>query len=103
MAIRHLEEPNDYLSVLQGDAAEVQNLYQDFLIRVTQFFRDPAAFEALKEKVFPALLADRPAGSSLRVWVAGCSTGEEAYSLAISLLESLEGGAENFGIKILAT
>ena len=57
----------------------------------------------MKEKVFPALVNDRPVGSVVRIWVAGCSTGEEVYSLAISLLEYLDGRRENPTIKILAT
>jgi two-component system CheB/CheR fusion protein len=103
MALRNLNEPRDYLEVLKADAAEVQNLFQDFLIRVTQFFRDPEAFTALKEKVFPALINDRPPGSVVRIWVAGCSTGEEVYSLAICLLEYLDTRHEAPAIKILAT
>lgn len=103
MALRNLHTPAEYLTLLRTDAAEVQNLYQDFLIRVTQFFREPEAFEALKERVFPALLKGRPAGAPVRIWVAGCSTGEEAYSLAMCLLEFLDGRPEQVGIKILAT
>jgi two-component system CheB/CheR fusion protein len=103
MALRNLQDPLEYLALLREDDVEVQNLYQDFLIRVTQFFRDPEAFEALKEKAFPSIVNGRPAGSVIRVWVAGCSTGEEVYSLAISLLEYLEGRPENLTIKILAT
>jgi two-component system CheB/CheR fusion protein len=103
MALRGLERAEDYLQLLHEDAAELKSLYQDFLIQVTQFFREPNAFEALKQKVFPALLHHRQAGSSLRIWVAGCSTGEEVYSLAIVLLEYLEGGPERVPIKILAT
>ncbi len=70
---------------------------------MTQFFRDPEAFEALKHKVFPALVADRSPGTAIRVWVSGCSTGEEVYSLAISLLEFLGSRPESFPIKFLAT
>jgi two-component system CheB/CheR fusion protein len=103
MALRNLEDTAEYLQVLRDDPAEVQNLYQDFLIRVTQFFRDPEAFEVLKEKVFPSLLKNRLSGQPLRFWVAGCSTGEEAYSLAICLLEYLESQPETPSIKILAT
>ena len=103
MALRNLGEPREYLEVLKSDAGEVQSLFQDFLIRVTQFFRDPEAFAAIKEKVFPALINDRPAGSVVRIWVAGCSTGEEVYSLAITLLEYLDGRPEAPAIKILAT
>jgi two-component system, chemotaxis family, CheB/CheR fusion protein len=103
MALRNLQTPAEYLALLGTDSAEVQNLYQDFLIRVTQFFREPEAYEALKEKVFPALVRDRAAGSVIRIWVAGCASGEEVYSLAMCLLEYLDGQTENIGIKILAT
>jgi two-component system CheB/CheR fusion protein len=103
MALRGLQTPEEYLALLRADAAEVQNLYQDFLIRVTQFFRDPEAFEALREKVFPALVADRPAGQPIRVWVAGCATGEEVYSLTMCLLEYLDGRPDGVGVKVLAT
>jgi two-component system, chemotaxis family, CheB/CheR fusion protein len=103
MALRNLEDAGEYVRLLHEDSAELQNLYQDFLIRVTQFFRDPEAFEALKDKVFPALVKGRPTGQPLRIWAAGCSTGEEAYSLAIALLEYLENQPEMPAIKILAT
>jgi two-component system CheB/CheR fusion protein len=103
MALRNLESPEDYLRLLRDDPLELSSLYQDFLIRVTQFFRDPEAFEALKEKAFPHLVKTRSVNSPLRIWVAGCSTGEEVYSLAIALLEYLEGRPENVPIKILAT
>jgi two-component system, chemotaxis family, CheB/CheR fusion protein len=103
MALRNLKDPGQYLALLRSDDAELQNLYQDFLIRVTQFFRDPDAFESLKEAVFPVMINGRPSGSVVRIWVAGCSTGEEVYSLAISLLEYLEGRTEKVVIKVLAT
>jgi two-component system CheB/CheR fusion protein len=103
MALRGSDEQADYLRVLNSEPAELQQLYQDLLIRVTQFFRDPEAFEALKENVFPALLRDRESGHPIRIWSAGCSTGEEAYSLAICLLEYLETAPEMPPIKILAT
>jgi two-component system, chemotaxis family, CheB/CheR fusion protein len=103
MALRNLQDPADYLFQLRSDDTEVQNLYQDFLIRVTQFFRDPEAFEALKEKAFPAIVNERQSGSVIRIWVAGCSTGEEVYSLAIVLTEYLDRRMENLTIKILAT
>lgn len=89
MVLYRLEALEDYLQYLQGSPAEVQALYQEILIHVTSFFRDAGAFEALKQEVFPALLRDRPAESPLRLWIAGCATGEEAYSLAICLLEVL--------------
>jgi len=67
MALRNLHHPREYLTLLRENDVEVQNLYQDFLIRVSQFFRDPEAFEALKEKVFPAVVNGWPAGSVVRV------------------------------------
>jgi two-component system CheB/CheR fusion protein len=103
MALLGLENLDDYLRRLHDDPAELNSLYQDFLIRVTQFFRDPAAFEALKQKVFPVLTRERAATAPVRIWVAGCSTGEEVYSLAISLMEYLEDKPASFPIKILAT
>lgn len=103
MALRGLQDPKEYLVALAADAGEVQGLYQDFLIRVTQFFRDPEAFAALKERVFPALINSRAPGQPVRIWVAGCATGEEVYSLAISLLEYMDGRPETPAIKILAT
>jgi two-component system CheB/CheR fusion protein len=103
MALRNLELVAEYLQLLREDATELHSLYQDFLIRVTQFFRDPAAFEALKEKVFPELVRGRSGDVPIRLWVAGCATGEEVYSLAICLLEYLGGHADKLAIKILAT
>jgi two-component system CheB/CheR fusion protein len=103
MALRGIERFEEYLHLLHGDAGEVHSLYQDFLIRVTQFFRDTDAFEALRDKVFPVIVQGRSPGSPVLVWVAGCSTGEEVYSLAIALLEFLENRPETPGIKILAT
>jgi two-component system CheB/CheR fusion protein len=103
MALRGLETMADYLPLLQNDPAEVQNLYQDFLIRVTRFFRDEEVFTALNTAVFPALIQDRAANNPIRIWVAACSTGEEVYSLAIALLEFLGERHLTLPIKILAT
>ncbi|HEX6161396.1 MAG TPA: chemotaxis protein CheB [Thermoanaerobaculia bacterium] len=90
-----------YLRLLEKDPAAVEVLYQDLLVGVTSFFREPARFEALKTVVFPALMKDRAPADSIRLWVAGCSTGEEVYSLAITLLEFL--GAERPRIVIYGT
>jgi two-component system CheB/CheR fusion protein len=103
IALRGCEGPADYLKLLHDDQAELSHLYQDFLIRVTQFFRDRESFEMLKEKVFPALAQNRAMNSPIRIWVAGCSTGEEVYSIAMVLLEFLESKHEGLPIKILAT
>jgi two-component system CheB/CheR fusion protein len=103
MALRGFERVGDYIQFLRGDIAELNDLYRDFLIRVTQFFRDPEAFEALKEQVYPKLVLGRAANSTIRVWSVGCATGEEVYSLAISLVEFLQTQPVAFPVKILAT
>jgi two-component system CheB/CheR fusion protein len=103
MAVRSKEALEDYLQLLRIDPGEVRLLYQDFLIRVTQFFREPAAFEALKTQVFPTLVQNRSASNPIRIWVAGCSTGEEVYSLAICLWEYLGTDNGEMPLKILAT
>jgi len=89
MALRHAHDVQAYLALAQGDPEEVRALYEDILIHVTSFFRDPAVFETLESRLFPAILKDKPEGAPVRIWVAGCSTGEEVYSIAISLLEVL--------------
>jgi two-component system, chemotaxis family, CheB/CheR fusion protein len=103
MALRDCQSLRDYLRLLRQDREELNSLYQDLLIRVTQFFRDPEAFDALKLQVFPALVKGRSATRPLRIWVAGCSTGEEVYSLAIALLEFMDSLPQRLPIKILAT
>jgi two-component system CheB/CheR fusion protein len=89
MALRRVRDEQAYLALLQGDPAETRALYEDILIHVTSFFRDPALFEALESHILPAILKQKPEGASLRIWVAGCSTGEEVYSIAISVLDVL--------------
>ena len=86
MAAQHVEDLEGYLELLRGDPAEVEALYQDLLIRVTSFFRQPEVFTMLKERIFPQL-AEARAGGQLRFWVPGCASGEEAYSLAIAWVE----------------
>jgi two-component system, chemotaxis family, CheB/CheR fusion protein len=77
--------------------------FKDLLIGVTSFFRDPEAFAALKEKYLPGLLSDKTEGTLVRIWVAGCSTGEEAYSMAILLQECMEKMNRHFSVQIFAT
>lgn len=103
MALRGVEHVEEYIELLRTDPDELHNLFHDFLIRVTQFFRDPEAFEALKEKVFPMIVGGHSADLPIRIWVAGCATGEEVYSIAICLLEYLSTVTEHVPIKILAT
>jgi two-component system CheB/CheR fusion protein len=103
MALYKLERLEDYVRYLQEHPAEVMALYQDVLINVTSFFRDPEAFEALKTQVFPVITRDKSPGSPIRIWVAGCSTGEEAYSIAICLLEFLADQVAKPPVQIYAT
>ena len=77
------------MALLEREPDEVRALYEDILIHVTSFFRDPEVFEALKARIFPEILAEKAEGAPIRLWVAGCSTGEEVYSLGIALLEVL--------------
>ena len=87
MQLVQLERLTDYLDLLRRDPEEVTRLSNDFLITVTSFFRDPPVFEALQQRVIPRLMAEPGVEHTVRVWSVGCSTGEEAYSLAILLLE----------------
>src|SRR4029079_1666732 len=98
MAVRRAEDEQAYLALLQGDPEEARALYEDILIHVTSFFRDPAVFEALSSQILPAILKAKPDGAPIRVWVAGCSTGEEVYSIAIALLELLDGSSRSIQI-----
>ncbi|MEG4532010.1 chemotaxis protein CheB [Microcoleus sp. D2_18a_D3] len=98
-----LDSLEDYAQYLRHNSAEVKALYEEILIHVTSFFRDPEAFEKLKELVFPTITQNKSAETPIRVWVAGCSTGEEVYSLAICLLEFLGDRAIQPPIQIFAT
>lgn len=104
MALHKFEKPGDYLKYLKDNRAEMEALYQEILIKVTGFFREPETFEALKREVFPKLMANRPQDQAIRLWVPGCATGEEVYSLAICLLEFLdEKRGPTIPIQIFAT
>ncbi len=103
MCLKQMEDLKDYLQYLKHSSKEVQALFKDLLIGVTNFFRDPNAFEALQEKVVPRLFEGKSPGDSVRVWVPGCSTGEEAYSIAILLQEYLESIKQHFMVTIFAT
>jgi two-component system CheB/CheR fusion protein len=98
-----MQKLEQYVAFLQDNRPELDALYHDILIHVTGFFRDPENFEALKKDIFPQLIAGRPAHAPIRLWVPGCSTGEEAYSLAIILLEFLGDKAASAEIQLFAT
>ena len=89
MHVLRLDDLDDYVVRLRGDADEAQSLFQDLLIGVTQFFRDPGEFALLEQQVIPQLLQSKSLADTLRVWVLGCATGEEAYSLAMLLREAM--------------
>ena len=103
MAITNVNSLDEYVLYLQQKPTEVDALFQDFLIGVTSFFRNPAAFEALKEKVIPNLFTGKHPDSTIRIWVPGCSTGEEAYSIGILFKEQMEMLKKNFKVQIFAT
>ncbi|HYC35444.1 MAG TPA: CheR family methyltransferase [Usitatibacter sp.] len=103
MVLHRIERLEDYLRLLQKDPGEVQALYQDILINVTSFFRNPESYERLKEVVFPQL-AQRPGRHDcVRVWALGCSTGEEAYSIAMSYQEYCAEAGKRVPMQIFAT
>jgi two-component system, chemotaxis family, CheB/CheR fusion protein len=103
LALDRVESLADYAAYLEAHRSEVKKLYEDILINVTGFFREPEAFEALKNLVFPAITRGRSPDDPIRVWVPGCASGEEAYSIAISLLEVLGDMSANFPVQIFAT
>ena len=104
MGIHQLSRIGDYVRYLQENPQELDILFKELLIGVTAFFRDTPAWQELTKNVFPRLLADRPDGGGLRAWVVGCSTGEEAYSLAMAFVETTERLKLNsFSLQIYAT
>jgi len=103
MVLHNLEQIGDYVQYLQDNPAEVVDLYNDILISVTSFFRESGTFEALKNTVFPSITQDRPLEDPIRIWIPGCSSGEEAYSIAICLLEFLDDLVLKPTIQIFAT
>jgi len=103
MAVHQIETIDAYVKYLQQTPPEVEALFRDLLIGVTNFFRDPEAFKVLEEQVIPKLFAAKPAGSTVRVWSTGCSTGEEAYSLAILLIERMEALKLGYTVQVFAT
>jgi two-component system CheB/CheR fusion protein len=103
MAMHKVETLEDYIGLLKAKAAEVEALYHDILIQVTHFFREPEALDAMVRLVFPRLLKDRPVDAPLRVWIPGCATGEEVYSITILLLEALGADERSAPVQIFGT
>jgi two-component system CheB/CheR fusion protein len=103
MLLRKFETLKDYYRYLKQQATEITALYHDLLINVTTFFRDPDVLEYLKKTILPRIIKSKRTNESLRIWVPACSTGEEAYSMAILLYEILGENLSNLSIQIFAT
>ncbi|MEF8799072.1 MAG: chemotaxis protein CheB [Candidatus Bipolaricaulota bacterium] len=103
MAVHQVKGIGDYLELLRESPDEVGELFQDLLITVTNFFREPESFAFLKDQVLPDLLDNKPRDSDFRVWIPGCSTGEEAYSIGILLREVMDERTEALNFQLFAT
>jgi two-component system CheB/CheR fusion protein len=104
MVLHKMNKLEDYLALLRSNPPEVQALYGDILIHVTRFFRDPDSFAILEQQVFPRIMDQRRSHESpARIWIPGCATGEEPYSIAIALLEYLGEDANSVPVQIFAT
>jgi len=103
MAVHQLDRISEYVMLLQKNPAETRTLFKDLLITVTNFFRDPKAFKALNDKAVLPIVKARPYEATVRVWVPGCATGEEAYSIAILFLEAMKELKKNFNLQVFAT
>ncbi len=103
MMVRKCDTLKVYLKYLQEHTNEIQALYSDVLINVTEFFREPNSFKIISDEVLPQIVKNRDPDRPIRIWVPGCSTGEEAYSLAIVLLEFLNARKLSFPVQIFAT
>ena len=103
LAIHQITTLADYILYLQTNPAEIDVLFKNLIIGVTSFFRDPQAYNLLAQKVIPGLLSAREPDTPIRIWVTGCSTGEEAYSLGMILCEAMDKVKKHFDVKIFAT
>ena len=101
--LNRMESMEDYSEILGKNAAELEALYQDILINVTSFFRNPEAFSVLKETIFPKIVKHRASDEPIRIWTLGCSTGEEAYSIAITFAEFAGDNRDHIPAQIFAT
>lgn len=103
MGLNQITVMQDYARLLRQNPGEASSLADDLMIHVTGFFRDPDVWESLAEKVIKPLVAERPDDASIRAWVIACASGEEAYTLAMLLVEAMEAAGKNFNIKVFAT
>ena len=103
MVVHKIERLAEYLRYIQTNPSEIKALYQDMLINVTSFFRNPGVFEAMKTQVFAKILKERGPETAIRIWTPGCASGEETYSIAIALLEHLSDKASEHTIQFFGT
>ena len=103
MLLRGIRSPAEYAQFVERERTEAEALFRDVLINVTSFFRDPEMFADLKREVFPEMVRNGADNTPIRVWAPGCSTGQEAYSLAIALIEYLESIRSPRAIQVFAT
>lgn len=103
MAVHQIERISEYVAYLQKNNSEIKTLFKDLLITVTTFFRDTKAFKALYDKVILHLAKQKPSESNFRIWIVGCATGEEAYSIAILTAEAMKAVKKHFTVQIFAT
>lgn len=103
MAVHQITRLSDYVRYVQSEPGELDTLFKELLIGVTSFFRDKEAFEVLREKAIPKLLERRPQDQPIRIWVPGCATGEEAYSIAILCREVMDDVRKEFNVQVFAT
>jgi two-component system, chemotaxis family, CheB/CheR fusion protein len=103
MALNNIKTFPEYLKKLRTDQQEINALYNDFLINVTSFFREPIFFQSLKKDIFSQIVKDRKANEPIRIWIPGCATGEEAYSTAIVITEFLEEKKLSIPVQLFST
>ncbi|MBC7543056.1 MAG: hypothetical protein H7338_10025, partial [Candidatus Sericytochromatia bacterium] len=103
MVVHGVQTIDQYRRILAAHPEEVEALYAELLIHVTGFFRDPEVFEFLQQSVLPRIIGDRADGQAIRIWVPGCASGEEVYSLAICLLECLGDDMQRIPIQLFAS
>jgi two-component system CheB/CheR fusion protein len=103
MQVLHIDRVEEYIQILNENNEEIETLFSELLINVTSFFRDREAFEALRTEVLEVLLKNNPENQKIRIWVPGCSTGEEPYTIAMLLLEAIESHGKKVEAQIIAT
>ena len=103
MAVNKIEDAGEYVQFLKSNPMEVETIFRELLIGVTNFFRDTKAFDSIQEKLIPKIFENKKSGAKIRVWIPACSTGEEAYSFAILMQEYMAEKKKNYTVQIFAT